>query len=391
MGDTPERKDATAKQAAPAKVGSVDRLWTPRVWTGMSFSGWLRLLARNRFAISPMRLPQMLAVTIESALGSPLWLVQKLFYGRKIARIRIEEDPIFIIGHWRSGTTLLHELLVLDERHTYPDTYACFAPNHFLLSARFITWWLKYLLPKHRPMDNVRMGWDRPQEDEFALCNMGLPSPYLTQAFPNRPPQCQEYLFLKDLPPRDLKRWKAALSWFLKCVTVKSPKRIVLKSPTHTGRVEALLDLFPKARFIHIVRNPYAIFPSTVKTWQRLYKFEGLQVPRFEGLEEYVLDTFNRVYEVFEKDRRLIDPSRFCEVRYEDIVSDPIGQVQTIYERLGLGRFDEVAGALEKYASEMAEYKTDRYELSPAVRRRITDRWGDYIRKYGYAPQSDEP
>ena len=44
-----------------------------------------------------------------------------------------------MIGHWRSGTTLLHELLVLDPRHTFPDTYACFAPNHFLVSG----WWMK--------------------------------------------------------------------------------------------------------------------------------------------------------------------------------------------------------------------------------------------------------
>ena len=89
-----------------------------------------------------------------------------------------------MIGHWRSGTTLLHELLVRDPRHTYPDTYACFAPNHFLVSG----WWmkpcLKVLLPSQRPIDNMPAGWDHPQEDEFALCNMGVPSPYLTIIFP---------------------------------------------------------------------------------------------------------------------------------------------------------------------------------------------------------------
>ena len=123
-----------------------------------------------------------------------------LLFGRKIERTEIEDDPIFVIGHWRSGTTLLHELLVLDPRHTFPDTYACFSPNHFLVSG----WWmkpcLKILLPARRPMDNMVAGWDHPQEDEFALCNMGVPSPYLTNVFPNRPPQYQEYLDMRGVP-----------------------------------------------------------------------------------------------------------------------------------------------------------------------------------------------
>ena len=59
--------------------------------------------------------------------------------GTWIAHTEIHEHPIFVIGHWSSGTTLLHELLVCDPRHTYPDTYACLAPNHFLLTRRVMT------------------------------------------------------------------------------------------------------------------------------------------------------------------------------------------------------------------------------------------------------------
>ena len=70
-----------------------------------------------------------------SLMNFGLWLLQTLFWGRRIARTQLQGDPIFVIGHWRSGTTLLHELLVLDERHTYSNTYDCFCPNHFLLTA----------------------------------------------------------------------------------------------------------------------------------------------------------------------------------------------------------------------------------------------------------------
>ena len=42
---------------------------------------------------------------------------------------------------------------------------------------------------------------------------------------------------------------------------VRSPKRIVLKSPAHTARVRVLLELFPKARFVHIIRDPVVHLP----------------------------------------------------------------------------------------------------------------------------------
>jgi hypothetical protein len=359
--------------------------WMPRIWHGMNASAWYGLLWRNRFAVSPSRWGMVLIVSMISLFNSFMGLIERLVYGRKIARTQIKEAPVFIIGHWRSGTTMLHELLVLDPRHSYPDTYACFAPNHFLVSRRLIAWWLKYLMPSRRPMDNMPVGWDYPQEDEFALCSMGIPSPYLKFAFPNHAPACPEYLDLKGLSPEALDRWKRGFVWFLKCLTLRNPKRIVLKSPPHTARIDVLLELFPNARFVHIVRNPYVVFPSTVKAWTRFYRDQGAQVPKFEGLEEHVLATFERMYEAFEASRGRIDPSRFCEIRYEDLVKDPVGQMRAVYETLGLTGFQDVLPAFEQYAARAAGYKTNRYQLAANVRDEITRRWGSFIRKYGYA------
>jgi hypothetical protein len=100
-------------------------------------------------------------------------LVQEAFLGPRIRRTLIREAPLFIIGHWRTGTTLLHELLILDPRHTHPTTHECLEPNHCLLTEKLLTLALQFLEPSHRPMDNMATGWDRPQEDEFALCMMG--------------------------------------------------------------------------------------------------------------------------------------------------------------------------------------------------------------------------
>ncbi len=367
--------------------GSKDRFWIPRFWDGMSFSAWLQLLVRNRFAVSLHCLPMVCTITLLAVFNSLLACLQRLRFGRKIAATEIREEPIFIIGHWRAGTTLLHELLVLDPRHTFPDTCACFAPNHFLVSSWFIKRCLNFLLPERRPMDNMATGWDRPQEDEFALCNMGVPSPYLTLAFPNHPPHDPEYLDLTEVPPEELSRWKAAMRQFLQSVTVANPKRIVLKSPPHTARLRVLLEMFPKARFIHIVRDPFVVFPSTVNLWKRLYRDQGLHTPRCEGLEEYVLKTFRRMYAAFDAQRDVVPPGHLCEIRYEDLVADPLGQMERVYDELGLGGFETVRPALEAHLAGQAGYRTNRYPLDDALRARIAKEWAPFMERYGYAPQ----
>ena len=376
---------------AADETGSKARPWHLRVWHGMTVSAWFSMLARNRFAVSPWRAVRIVTVSLASLNNSLLALVQHLLLGRRIARTRIHQSPIFVIGHWRSGTTLLHELLALDDRHTYPDTYACLAPSHFLISRYVYAWWAKILLPKRRPMDNVPVGWKHPQEDEWALCTMGIPTPYVVFAFPNRSPQYPRYADLRGLSAGELNRWKRAFVWFLKCVSFQSPKRIVLKSPLHTCRVDVLSELFPDARFVHIVRDPYAVYPSTIRLWTRLWACQALQVPTLDGLGESVLANFNRMYQAFESSRHKIKPNRLCEVRYEDLVADPIRQMKRIYQELELGDFDAVLPAMEQYVAGMSGYITNRHQLSPQERTRIAQEWRDFFERYGYSRTATSP
>jgi hypothetical protein len=376
-----------SKPAPEQKSGYQDRFWIPRFWDGMGVTAFFPLIVRNRFAISPICIGMAVIIGLLSILNSFLWLIQSLFLGRKIHRTKIEQDPIFVIGHWRSGTTLLHELLVRDPRHTYPDTYACFAPNHFLVSGWFFKPFLKWLMPSKRPIDNMPAGWDHPQEDEFAICSMGLPSPYLTIAFPNHPPQCQDFLDFQNVSSSDQNHWKQTFLWFLRCITVQNPKRIVLKSPPHTARIRVLLEMFPKAKFVHIVRDPYAIFPSTVNLWKRLYQDEGLQVPTCKGLEDHVYESFTRMYDAFERDRELLGPGQFCEVRYEEFVANPMAEMQRVYDELELTDFEAARPGVEDYLASQKDYKKNRFQMTPEMRAEITRRWSKFIKKYGYAKE----
>jgi hypothetical protein len=213
---------------------------------------------------------------------------------------------------------------------------------------------------------------------------MGQPSPYLTIAFPNRPPQCQEYLDFEGLSPQALARWKAAFLAFLQRLTFNNPKRLVLKSPPHTCRIRILLELFPDARFVHIVRNPYVVLPSTVHMWKSLYRAHGLQCPTFDGLEEHVFQTYDRLYKKLEEGRKLIDPVRFYELRYEELVRAPIEQLRALYDHLQLAGYENVLPRIERYLESVAGYQTNTYDLSPEQRSAIRRSFGWVLDRYGY-------
>lgn len=370
-----------SQPAAPAPAKKPE--WAPRMWEGCDFFAWLKLLFRNRFAVHPRQWYIAVVITYVSFHNTLLRLVQDAIYGRAIRATKVE-PPIFILGHWRTGTTLLHELMICDERFGYPTTFECMMPNHFLLTEGFFTRWLKFLMPKSRPMDNMKVGPDRPQEDEFAMCMFGVGSPYLTIAFPNRPPACQEYLDLEKVSPTGLRRWKRAFKDFLRRVTFKAKKRLVLKSPPHTARIKTLAPMFPGAIFIHIVRDPYVVYSSTVNLWRSLYKTHGLQTPTCDGLEEQVLQTFTHLYERLEEGKKVLGPERFYELRYEDLIKDPVGEMKKIYDHFHLGGFEAFLPRLQAYLATIKGYETNRYELPESQRSTIATRWSAVIHRYGY-------
>lgn len=360
------------------------RRWSPRFVQGTDTATWARLLWRNRFAVSPKYWYIAGIVSVASTMNFVLRWVQHGLHGRELANTRIDKHPVFVIGHWRTGTTLLHELLIQDRRFNYPDFFDCFNPNHSLVTERFFKSYLNVLAPERRPMDNMAAGWDRPQEDEFALALLGLPSTYIDLAFPDAPPTHPGSLDLSGLSPAELDRWKRTFVRFLKAVGFRDSRRLVLKSPPHTARVPMLLDLFPDARFVHIVRDPHVVFPSTVNLWKSLGGRHCLRTPTGAGIEEKVFREFRVIYDRLEEARPLFKSGRFHELRYEELVRDPVGEMKKVYTGLELDGFDEARPRLEEYLRKTDGYETNKYALTEEQRAEIARRWGDVIRRYGY-------
>jgi hypothetical protein len=326
-----------------------------------------------------------IGITLAGPVNTTLHLAQQLIFGRRLASAELHGPPVFIVGHWRSGTTMLHELMVRDERLSSPSTYQCFAPHHFLVSEWFFRHFCGWLLPGKRPMDNMAAGWDRPQEDEFALMNLGLPSPYRRIAFPNQPPVDLDYLDFQNVSGEDIDRWLKSLRKFLLGVSTSTRRPLIIKSPTHTGRIGWLAREFPDAKFIHISRDPRDLFPSTCRLWRGLDEVQALQKPNSEGLEKYVIECLQRMYNAFHQQRGEVDSSRVVDVRYEDLVRDPVAILRGIYETLKLGDFESVEPSLRDWVeSEHRAYQPNRHQLPPDKDAMIREAWHDYFDTYDY-------
>lgn len=347
---------------------------------------WWRLLARNGFRIAPGRSHIALGVTCFTPVNDLLAIAQRLIYGRRIRTTEITHSPVFILGHWRSGTTLLHELLEADPQFASPNTFQCFAPWHFLLSEYLMVRFGNFLIPKKRPMDEMKAGWSLPQEDEFALMNLGLPTPYLRIAFPRTQDRNWSYLDLQDLSPAELRAWEDRFLWFLKTLTVRyGTKRLILKSPPHTGRLAELARIFPDAKFIHLTRDPRKLFSSTMRLWRSLDEVQALQKPLEEPqLKEFVIRGLQRMYEGFEAARPQLPDNRLVDVRYEALVEQPKQTMRQLYDRLDLGDFQQAEPRLDERLQGHNKYQPNRHPLDAGLEREILSFWSQYAETYGY-------
>ena len=380
-----EKKTKKKKRKGPFKVHRYGG-WLLYFWHGMRFGTWIGLLRRGSFDVTLNCLPNILTVTIWAPINSLLYFVSEALYGRRADAVGLDPSPVFILGHWRSGTTLLHDLMNCDPALAAPTTYECFFPNHFLLSERAIGRLFNVFLPKKRPQDDVPVAMDRPQEDEFALSILGLGTPYNSLAFPRQGPVDETYLDLQDLDEAARADWANGFLWFCRRLALKHARRLLLKSPPHTARIKLLLELFPDARFIHISRDPFAVVPSTIKLWRALYSTQGLHNPALidPWLETHVIETFQRMDKAYEAGRALIPEGHLVEIRMEDFIADPGGVIEDVYVRLGLEGFDEAVPAFEAFLAARGIHAGGAYALAPEMESRIEEQLAPYMARFGY-------
>jgi LPS sulfotransferase NodH len=310
-------------------------------------------------------------------------------YGEAIEKTALP-DPVFILGHWRSGTTLLHNLFALSDQFAYPRIYQVSNPHSFLQVPidRIMERQHKAAQARKRPMDNVEFDLMSAAEDEFATCPMSIRSHMVGWSFFRQEPFYDRFLSFKDASRADYERWRNALVFFLKKVVFKynccTP---LLKSPQHTARVRLMLEQFPNAKFIHVRRNPYVVFRST----QRLFE-TGILPNAFQKAPadpdfavSGILRRYKEMYDAFFEDHALIPAGNYTEVAFEELEQDMIGTVARAFEAVGLDGYTQLEPKLRAFVESQKDYQKNKHpQIEESLRQRIHTTWQRAFDEFGY-------
>ncbi len=294
-------------------------------------------------------------------------------------------EIIFIIGYWRSGTTFLHEMLGRNPNFNFPTTYACMNPQVFPITEAVIL----RRSGQHsvtRPMDNMSISLASPQEDEFALLALGAPSPYEGLLFPRALERAMTAADPNDLPALEKQEWIHVFSRFLGQVAARKPGcPVVLKSPTHSYRVRLLSRLFPNARFIHIVRNPFEVYNSTLNMWKKLCSLYTLtDLPDDNALARQVIANWISMEEKLDAVIPCLGEKHYVRVHYETLTLHPVEEMERIYTKLRLAAFATALPHIESYLAAHAHFEKNRFDLAPDKANDIFLAWRHIFEKYGY-------
>jgi omega-hydroxy-beta-dihydromenaquinone-9 sulfotransferase len=358
----------------------------PHILYFSTLRNWLRLLWLYGRQFDVAHWPRVVQITVFVAATIPIRVFERLRFGAAIRRHRLSEAPIFIVGHWRSGTTNMHNLLLQDPQFASVTMLHCAIPSGFLTWGWLARRILKRRLPKSRPMDAVPLGIDEPMSEDFALAGLTHMSHYLNYFFPRIADQTfRRTVLFEDVSPLDVTHWSDHYEFLLRKISYAvGGKRLMLKNPPNLGRIPEVLKRFPDARFIHVYRNPWLVHASSMKLMQRFTESLAFQSHDLSEIETFVSRRYAAIMEKWFADRALIPPENLIELRHEDIVAQPMTVVESVYRHFGLQSWPETEPGLKAYIDTLAEYQNNKYEFDAGYLIRISPYVGSIAEQLGY-------
>ena len=317
---------------------------------------------------------------------STLAPIQERRYQKRLADKPLEHAPVFILGHWRSGTTFVHNVLSCDKHFGYNTTYQTVFPHLMMFGQPFFKKNMSWLMPDKRPTDNMELAVDLPQEEEFALANMCPYTYYNFWFFPKYQLEyCDKYMLFNDITPEELKVWEETFTKLIKISLWNTGgTQFLSKNPPHTGRVRELVKMFPNAKFIYLMRNPYTVFESTRSFFTNTIQPLKLEEFSDEQIEKNILTVYERLYHKYEADKACIPEGNLIEVRFEDFEADALGMTKKIYDTLSLPGWEEARTAIEQYVGAKKGYKKNKYDYAQRTRDLVETNWKFALDDWGY-------
>ena len=353
--------------------------------SGSNLQNWFKILKENKFRIDWPFIPKAMYVTAMMLALSPFQFFERRNTNRYIKKTHVS-SPVFIIGHFRSGTTFLHYLLGHDPHFAFVSTFETMTPGMIIDHEELFRNIVKNHLPAKRPMDDLEMHANLPYEEEYAIANLSAYSFYLAWYFPRRwKTYFDKYVLFKNSSIGEINAWKKIYDYFLRKISYKNKgKQILLKSPVNTGRIKYLLDLYPDAKFIHIYRNPFHVYLSTWKLYQNILPLFSFQQITSEQLDRNILYSYQQMFKQYFSEKELIPENNLIEFCYEDFIKDPLFFLKKSYDQLNISGFDSAEPFFVDYIERHKNYKASSYTISRKIREKIVDRWGFAFDTFGY-------
>ena len=372
--------------------------------SGITFPRLVRLLWTRRTSVDwkryAFRISCLVSISIFNSILSFIEVVYLRILLNKQYDFQELDDPVFVLGHPRTGTTLLHSLLALDSDQFYIcNTFCSGFPHCFLWFENIGKKLFASVISTTRPMDNMRLHFDLPQEDELATCLLtgGFYSPYMSLYFPRDEKDFRPYQTFRDVNKDEVNVWTKAFQHLCRKLSIRDQlqmgkrRRLLLKSPCHTGRVRHLLQLHPNALFVHVHRHPIDVFLSSVHMANTTYGYMFLQQPRPGDLKEYILkqgEILLQEYMECVDEGVLVEGKNWTEISFEELTQNPFATVQSIYHKLGLEIKDLYQEELQLYCDKTLDgYQRNQYNesyLNADVLHEVKMRWKGQFDRWGY-------
>ena len=362
-------------------MGQFDLPVSPLV--GSTLTNYLKLIKQGH--ISSKFYTRIFLTTLVVLVSSPFHIWEWLFFKFKLRKFRFERPPLFILGHWRSGTTLLHNMLCADPDAGYITTYQSVFPNNIASKLVFKTF-MKINIPDERPSDKVKLNVDFPQEDEFAFCNMNHNGYYNFFYFPeNYDTFYKRSIGHEGLSNAEKQQWYKDYDLMVKKAVINTKgKRVIVKNPVNTARIKHLLKMYPDAKFLYIYRNPITVFLSTQRFFISLMPTLYLHETDNGFIDNMIFDVYKRLMNDYIDQKNLIPKENLLELKYEDFEKDPVNNLKNIYDTLLNENFEEKKSHFSRYFETIKGHKKNKYKIDATIIEEIKKEFGKYMEIYNF-------
>lgn len=320
----------------------------------------------------------------------PFAIMERAIYRKRLQKGE-QQDPVIVVGYWRSGTTHLHNLLANNPRFGIITPIASGLPGEILTLGSWLESSLVKALPEDRGVDKVAVTPQSPQEDEIPVANLQSLSVFHALYFArNFRKNFDRGVFFDGVAKTDVDRWKKQLLYFLGKIALHQKKpQILLKNPVYTARIALLREIWPKAKFIHIYRNPYKVFQSTHHYFKKMLDELALQSYDLAAIEPLVLESYPRMLNQLYADAKLLPEKQFAEVKFEHLEKNPLQELERIYTTLDLPNWKQARPLTENYLAQISGYTKNQYAIDPAVVNKVQQHWRPFLKRWDYGDQTN--